>query len=111
MSRRTPRILVSLAAGAIVLAPVAAHAATPVQRSHVTTFKPVPASDQVNLTMITYLPDISSGAGAVLNSLLSSFEAIHPNIHVTVQASSAATGASLVAATQQSEAAGTQPDV
>lgn len=75
------------------------------------TFKPVPSNQDVSLTMETYLPLISSGANTTLNSLISGFEAAHPNIKVTLQTTTATTGAATTATVQQDEAAGNTPDV
>jgi multiple sugar transport system substrate-binding protein len=74
-------------------------------------FKPVPSNQDVTLNLVTYLPLISSGANTTLNSLISGFEAAHPNIKVVPQTASAATGAGVTATVQQDEAAGNTPDV
>ena len=46
------------------------------------TFTPVPASQKVDLTMVSYMPLVNK---TELNTLISGFEAAHPNIKVTVQ--------------------------
>jgi multiple sugar transport system substrate-binding protein len=61
--------------------------------------------------MVSYLPLISAEAKTTLNQLISGFEAAHPNISVTVQATAATTGAATTAVVQRDEAAGTPPDV
>lgn len=74
-------------------------------------FKPVPSNTSVNLTMVSYLPVISATANSTLSGLISGFERLHPNIHVSVQSASATTGPAVAALVQQDEAAGDQPDV
>jgi multiple sugar transport system substrate-binding protein len=81
----------------------AAHAATAAQ--------PVPSSQKVSITFVTYLPLISPEAQTVLTKLVSGFEAAHPNITVNVQTSAAASGAGIDQAVEQDEAAGQTPDV
>ena len=61
--------------------------------------------------MVSYLPLISPEAKSTLNGFISSFEALHPNITITVQVTTAATGAATLAVVQKDEAAGTPPDV
>jgi multiple sugar transport system substrate-binding protein len=61
--------------------------------------------------MVSYLPLISPAAKTTLNGFISSFEALHPNITITVQVTAAATGAATLAVVQRDEAAGTPPDV
>lgn len=74
-------------------------------------FKPVPPSDHVALSFVSYLPLISAGAETTLNNLLHGFEKRYPNITVTVQSTTATTGAATLAAVQQDEAAGNTPDL
>jgi multiple sugar transport system substrate-binding protein len=61
--------------------------------------------------MVSYLPLISPSAKTVLDGFISSFEALHPNITITVQVTAATTGAATLAVVQKDEAAGTPPDV
>ncbi len=75
------------------------------------TASPVSSNQKVSLTMVSYLPLISPQAKATLNQLIAGFEAAHPNVSVTVQATAATTGAATTAAVRQDEAAGRQPDV
>ncbi|MBV9660542.1 MAG: extracellular solute-binding protein [Acidimicrobiales bacterium] len=72
---------------------------------------PVPPSEHVALTLVSYLPLIGKTGGKTLDGLVAGFEAAHPNITVSVQVPSATNGAAITAAVQRDEAAGTTPDV
>lgn len=72
------------------------------------TFTPVPASQHVDLTLVSYMPLVNK---TELNTLLSGFEAAHPNIKVSVQTASTANDAGIDTVVQQDEAAGQTPDV
>jgi multiple sugar transport system substrate-binding protein len=72
------------------------------------TFTPVPASQHVDLTMVSYMPLVNK---TELNTLISGFEAAHPNIKVTVQTTATANTAGINTLVQQDEAAGQTPDV
>jgi multiple sugar transport system substrate-binding protein len=69
-------------------------------------FTSVPASAQVNLTFLSYLPAAFAQGATTVNNLLAGFETAHPNIHVTLQSAYPT-----LPAVQQDEAAGTTPDV
>lgn len=74
-------------------------------------FKPVPRSQHVTLTLVTYVPLISATAKNTLDNMISIFEKHEPNITVNIQTTTSTNGAAITSAVQQDEAAGQTPDV
>jgi multiple sugar transport system substrate-binding protein len=72
-------------------------------------FPTVPATEQVSITLASYLPTLGTAGTTELNTLISGFEAAHPNIHVTSQPET--NSAAIAATVQQDEVSGTTPDV
>jgi multiple sugar transport system substrate-binding protein len=72
-------------------------------------FSAVPASQHVSITFASYLPTLGPAGTDELSSLISGFEAAHPNIHVSIEAETSS--ATIAAQVQQDEVSGHPPDV
>ena len=82
-----PRRLAAMTIAAAMV-PTALGATSAISASAATTsgtFTPVPASTQVNLTFLSYLPSVFAQGASTVKSLLAGFETAHPNIRVTLQ--------------------------
>jgi multiple sugar transport system substrate-binding protein len=76
-----------------------------------TTYPTVPAHTQVSIKLASYLPVIGTQATNTLNSFIQGFEAIHPNIHVTVEPETSTTQGAISAQVQQDAVVGQTPDI
>lgn len=104
-----PRHLRRLAVAAVTVAALPAALATGASASRAVpaaAFKPVPTNQQVGITFLSYLPAAFTQGASTVNGLIASFEASHPNIHVTVESAYPT-----IPAVQQDAAAGNEPDV
>jgi multiple sugar transport system substrate-binding protein len=69
----------------------------------------LPASQQVSITLASYMPTLGAAGVSELNSLVSGFEKAHPNIKVTIEPES--NSAAIAGQVQQDEVSGHAPDV
>ena len=63
----------------------------------------------MSITLASYLPTIGTEATNTLSSMVKGFEALHPNIHVTIETET--DSQAIAAQLQQDEVAGETPDV
>jgi multiple sugar transport system substrate-binding protein len=107
MNRHVRRLaLVGATAAVLPLTFAVTGASSAAQSASKGSFKPVPASDNVTLTFLSYLPAAFATGSSTVNGLISGFEAAHPNITVKLESAYPT-----LPAVQQDEAAGTTPDV
>jgi multiple sugar transport system substrate-binding protein len=110
MSRRFTATVSSVVAGAALAlcsVPGAAGAAT--SRLSSDTFPSLPSRTHVSITLASYMPLLGPPGVKELSSLVSGFEALHPNIDVTTEAET--TSSAIDGQIQQDEVAGKTPDV
>lgn len=72
-------------------------------------FSALPASQQVTITLASYMPLLGAPGVSELNSLVGGFEKAHPNIKVTIEPET--TSAGIAGQVQQDEVSGKTPDV
>jgi multiple sugar transport system substrate-binding protein len=72
-------------------------------------FPTVPAKTQVSIKLASYTPTLSTAANNTLNSMIQGFEALHPNIHVSVETET--NSQAIDVQIQQDEVSGQTPDV
>ena len=75
------------------------------------TFPTVPASTQVSIKLASYLPIIGAEATGTLDSMVKGFEALHPNIHVSIETETTTTQGAISAQIQQDAVVGQTPDI
>jgi len=73
------------------------------------TYPSLPSSTHVSITLASYMPLLGAAGIKELSSLVSGFEALHPNITVTTEAET--TSSAIDGQIQQDEVAGKTPDV
>jgi multiple sugar transport system substrate-binding protein len=94
---------------ASLTASAGATSTTKIATAKAATYPTVPASTQVSISLASYMPLFGTAGINELASLVSGFEALHPNIHVTTQALN--NSASIDGTLQQDEVSGNTPDV
>ncbi len=89
---------------------VAANAA-PAKTKEIAAYPSLPSNVKASITLASYLPLLGSGANATLNTMLSGFEAVHPNISVSVEPEVSTVAGAIGGQLQQDAISGKIPDL
>ena len=101
----------------VAMAMVGLSACTVVSAYGTATKKAAPAypalssSTNVSITLASYLPTLGTSATSTLNSFVSGFEALHPNITVNIETEASTAAGAISGQLQQDTIAGKTPDL
>ncbi len=110
LNRSTTRKLMAITMiGLSACSVVSANAAT--TKKSAPAFASVPSGTKVSITLASYLPTLGTAATTTLNSFVTGFEAVHPNIAVTIEPETSTAAGAISGQLQQDTIAGKTPDL
>jgi multiple sugar transport system substrate-binding protein len=71
----------------------------------------LPSNVKTSITLASYLPTLGAAATSTLNSMISGFEALHPNITVTVEPEASTAAGAISGQLQQDAISGKRPQL
>jgi multiple sugar transport system substrate-binding protein len=98
--------LLTLSVGSVV----SANAAAPKKKT-VPAYPTLPSNVKASITVASYLPILGSAATSTLNTMISGFEAVHPNIAVNVETEASTAAGAISGQLQQDAISGKTPDL